>query len=196
MDYVTYILERLALARQEFPGAWVMVEQELDLSADVPGSFGTADCVILAEPVLEVIDFKYGFNLVHAEGNPQLRFYALGAFRAYWMLYDFTQVRATIFQPRRGAVLSETITTHALEAWAREVIQPAAVKALAGEGEYWAGPWCQYCKAKNVCRARADAQLELAKFEFAKPDTLTNEEIADILTQIPALTKWAGDVQS
>ncbi|MBM7051019.1 DUF2800 domain-containing protein [Rothia sp. ZJ1223] len=195
-DYVTYVLERLALARQEFPGARVMVEQELDLSADVAGSFGTADCIILSQPVLEVIDFKYGFNPVQAEGNPQLRLYALGAFRAYGMLYDFTHVRATIFQPRRGAVLSETITTQALEQWAVEVIQPAAVKALAGEGEYRAGEWCGYCKAKNVCRARAEAQLELAKFEFAKPDTLTTEEIAGILTQIPALTKWAGDIQS
>ncbi|MCD4549143.1 DUF2800 domain-containing protein [Schaalia sp. lx-260] len=195
-DYVAYVLERLALARQEFPGARVMVEQELDLSADVAGSFGTADCIILGQPVLEVIDFKYGFNPVQAEGNPQLRLYALGAFRAYGMLYDFTQVRATIFQPRRGAVLSETIATGALEAWAREVIQPAAVKALAGEGEYQAGEWCGYCKAKNVCRARAEAQLELAKFEFAKPDTLTTEEIAGILSRIPALTKWAGDIQS
>lgn len=195
-DYVTYVLERLAIARQEFPSARAMVEQELDLSSDVAGSFGTADCIILAEPLLEVIDFKYGFNPVQAESNPQLRLYALGAFRAYGMLYDFTHVRVTIFQPRRGAVLSETITTDALEAWARDVIRPAAVKALAGEGEYKAGPWCQYCKAKNVCRARADAQLELAKFEFAKPDTLTNKEIADILTRIPALTKWAGEIQS
>lgn len=38
--------------------------------------------------------------------------------------------------------------------------------ALLGSGEFKAGNWCRFCKARNQCRARAEQFLELAKMEL------------------------------
>ncbi len=56
-----------------------MVEQRLDFSNYVKDGFGTGDLVIVADDVLQVIDFKYGKGVtVSAELNPQMMLYALG----------------------------------------------------------------------------------------------------------------------
>ena len=46
------------------------------------------------------------------------------------------------------------------------------------------------------CRARAEAKLQLAKYEFAMPPLLTDAEIEDILSRLPGLTKWAGEIEA
>ena len=56
--------------------------------------------------------------------------------------------------------------------------------------------WCRWCPAKAVCRTRAEKQLELAAYEFRKPDLLTVDEIGDILARADELQKWAADVQA
>ncbi|MBR7084809.1 MAG: DUF2800 domain-containing protein, partial [Oscillospiraceae bacterium] len=63
-SYLQYITEETA----KYHNPAVMVEQKLDFSAYVPDGFGTGDCIIIADEVLTVIDFKYGKNvLVSAE---------------------------------------------------------------------------------------------------------------------------------
>ena len=55
-----------------------MEEQQLDKSRKVHDGFGTGDCIIVADDVLTVIDFKYGKGVaVEAEHNPQMMRYAL-----------------------------------------------------------------------------------------------------------------------
>ena len=68
--------------------------------------------------------------------------------------------------------------------------------AYQGEGDYVPGPWCTFCKAAVKCRARAEAKLQLAKYEFAMPPLLTDAEIEDILSRLPGLTKWAGEIEA
>ena len=59
-DYVAFIQERLREARKTCADPQVLIEQRLDYSYLVPGGFGTGDCVIIAEPALQIIDLKYG----------------------------------------------------------------------------------------------------------------------------------------
>ena len=49
---------------------------------------------------------------------------------------------------------------------------------------------------QNTCRTRAEKNLELAKREFAPPPQLSDAEIAQVLTKLPELKKWASDVES
>src|SRR5699024_10347885 len=44
------------------------------------------------------------------------------------------------------------------------------------------------------CRARAEENLKVAKFEFNKPPLLTDEEIAEILLHVNDLSKWANEI--
>lgn len=195
-DYVSYVLEQYEQAKQATPGAVIYIEQHLDFSHVVPGGFGTGDCLIVADGTLHVIDLKYGLGvLVEAEWNPQMMLYAIGALALFDALYDIEQVALTVFQPRRENVSTWTISVTELNKWAEQTLKPAAELAANGEGEFCAGTWCQFCRIASTCRARAEANLELAKFEFAPPAELSADEVADVLAQIPGLTRWASDVQ-
>lgn len=196
-DYVAYVQEHISLAEQSCGDPQVLIEQRLDFSHIVPGGFGTGDCVIIAEPVLQIIDLKYGQGvLVEAANNPQLMLYALGALHAFGSLYDIETVAVTIYQPRRGNVDTWEISVAELEQWAETEVKPKAELASAGEGEFCPGSWCQFCKIAPTCRARAEANLQLAKLEFAPPAELSDVEIADVLTRIPQLKTWAADVEA
>ena len=196
-DYVAFVQEHISIARETCGDPQVLIEQRLDFSHIVPGGFGTGDAVIIAEPTLQIIDLKYGQGvLVEAEQNPQLMLYALGALHAFGSLYDIETVEVTIFQPRRSNVNTWSITVAELEAWAEAEVKPKAELAAAGEGEFCPGSWCQFCKITPTCRARAEANLQLAKLEFAPPAELTDVEIADVLTRIPQLKTWASDVEA
>lgn len=196
-DYVSFVQEHISIAQETCGDPQVLIEQRLDFSHIVPGSFGTGDCVIIAEPTLQIIDLKYGQGvLVEAERNPQLMLYALGALHAFGSLYDIEQVAVTIFQPRRSNVDTWEISVAELEQWAETEVKPKAELASAGEGEFCPGSWCQFCKIAPTCRARAEANLALAKHEFAPPAELTDAEIADVLTRIPQLKTWASDVEA
>lgn len=195
--YRDYVLEQLTQERQTCPDAQVFIETRLDLTAYVPGSFGTCDCLIVSDDKLHIIDFKYGQGvLVEAEENPQMKLYALGALDIYDGLYGFKEVAMTIFQPRRENVSTWTETVKELRRWAEEELKPKAELADAGEGEFCSGDWCLFCKAAVKCRARAQAKLELAKQEFLLPPIITDEEIEDILPRLPDLTKWANDIMA
>jgi len=193
--YVAFVMETLAEAKTVCKNPLVLIEQRLDFSCYVPDGFGTGDCLIVSDKTLHIIDFKYGQGvLVDAEDNPQMMLYALGALRLFDFLYDIEEVAMTIFQPRRENVSTWTITTDQLMSWANETLKPRAERAFNGEGEYIPGPWCTFCKAAVKCRARANAKLELAKYEFAAPPLLTDAEIEDILSRIEDLTKWANEI--
>lgn len=196
-DYVAYVQEHISIAQETCGDSQVLIEQRLDFSHIVPGGFGTGDCVIIAEPTLQIIDLKYGQGvLVEAAKNPQLMLYALGALHAFGSLYDIERVAVTIYQPRRANVDTWETSVAELEHWAETEVKPKAELAAVGGGEFCPGSWCQFCKIAPMCRARAEANLQLAKLEFAPPAELSDAEIADVLTRIPQLKTWASDVEA
>lgn len=194
--YVDFVLEQLEVAKQSGPDPLVLIEQHLDLRRWVPEGFGTGDCIIVSDDRLHIVDFKYGTGvLVDANNNSQMMLYALGALNLFDALYDIKEVSMTIFQPRRNNVSTWTIPVEQLLLWATKDLMPKAKKAYDGVGAYQAGSWCQFCRAAHRCRARAEANLELARKEFKKPDLLSDDEIADILTKLPDFQKWANQLQ-
>lgn len=193
--YVQFVLEAISEAKQNCADPTVLIEQKLDFSCYVPDGFGTGDCLIVEDKNLHIIDFKYGQGvLVDAEENPQMMLYALGALKLFDCLYDIETVSMSIFQPRRENVSTWTIAVSDLIDWAENTLIPKAELAFKGEGEYIPGAWCQFCKASVKCRARAEAKLELAKFEFAQPPLLSDEEIEEILGKLDDLTKWSNEI--
>lgn len=195
--YVEFVLEQLAEAKKDCKDPLILVEQKLDFSCFVPDGFGTGDCIIIADKTLHIIDLKYGQGiLVEAEGNPQMMLYALGALRLFDSLYDIETVSMTIYQPRRENVSTWSIPVDALMEWTENTLKPKAELAFKGEGEFQPGSWCTFCKAAVKCRARAEAKLQLAQYEFAMPPLLTDEEIEDILVRLDDLTKWANEIQA
>ena len=194
--YVAFVMELVEEAKKTCSDPVILIEQRLDYSRYVAEGFGTGYCVIIADGTLHIVDFKYGRGiLVEAEDNPQMMLYALGALELFDCLYDIDTVSMTIFQPRRGNVSTYTLPKADLYEWADTVLAPTAELAWSGEGEYHCGEWCQFCRAKADCRERANANMELAKYEFKQPPLLTDEEVEDILGRIDELIAWASDIR-
>lgn len=192
--YRDLVLEHLFGAGES---AELMIEQRVDYSLWVPGGWGTSDAVIVSDDTLEIIDLKYGKGIkVDAQGNPQMRLYALGAYAVFGDLYDFDKVRMTICQPRLDHVSTEDMTVQDLLKWADGVVVPAAKETEQPDAHVCAGDWCRWCPGKAICRERAEANLQMAKYDFAKPDLLLPDEIGEILQKADALTAWAADIQA
>lgn len=193
--YTDYCASQLAEAKTANSLAVMEIEQKLDLTDFVPESFGTADCVIINDNLIEVIDLKYGKGVpVYAEWNKQLMLYGLGALQKYDTMYDISEVRLTIVQPRINNISSWQISVEELRKWAEKELMPKAKLAFEGKGELSAGDWCRFCAVRNQCRKLYEQQLEIAKHEFAEPALLTDEEIADIVLRTPKLIEWANSV--
>lgn len=193
--YTDYCADEYASAKLTSDLAIIEIEQRLDLTEFIPDSFGTADCVIIKDDVMQVIDLKYGKGVaVQAEWNKQLMLYGLGALRKYDTMYDIKEVMLTIVQPRLDSISSWQIPVSELTNWAVEELKPKAEMAYAGEGELSPGEWCKFCSVKNKCRALYEQQMEVARYDFANPEFLTDEEIADVVLRAPRLIEWANGI--
>lgn len=193
--YVDVLTEE-ALRYESYP--LVLLEQRVDFSACVPEGFGTADCIMIGGDCLTVCDYKYGQGVpVDAVDNTQMRLYALGALTLPLMMFygsGIRRVRMCIIQPRINIDSAWEITRDELEAWAEEV-KPIARKAFDGEGEFMPGDWCRFCRAKGTCRARSYDYLALEAFGKPEADTISLEELGDILKRGKGLAAWIKDLE-
>ena len=194
--YAAYVVELLESAKQTCSDPVVCIEQKVDFSRWVQDGFGTADCIVIADGVMNIVDYKHGKGVeVSAERNPQMMLYALGALEIFDGIYDIDTVRMTIYQPRKSNISIFEMPKDELLKWAETELTPKAQLAYEGQGEFHCGEWCRFCKAKAECRERAEANLALARYDFEPPALLNDEEIADILGKVDALTAWATDVK-
>lgn len=195
--YATYILELVEKAKETCSDPVIMVEQRVDFSRYVPEGFGTADCIIIADDILNIVDYKHGKGVeVSAEDNPQMKLYALGALELFDCLYDISKVQMTIFQPRLSNISVFVMDKADLLNWANDELTAKAELAFEGKGELCCGEWCKFCKAKSNCKERARVNMEMAQYEFRKSSLLTDKEVVEILSRIDELTSWASDVKN
>ena len=181
----------------------MFVEKQVDYSNYVPDGFGTSDCIIVCGENLHIIDFKYGKGVpVSAEDNPQMKLYALGAVNLYQMFYPIKQIYLSIIQPRLDNISEWKISLEDLLSWG-ESIKSIAQLAYDGKGEFKSGAHCKFCKIASPCRKRAEENLQLAQYEFAKPASTANEgeatlsdsEVGQVLSQAQDLKKWVEDLE-
>lgn len=197
LAYADFVLERYADAKRRNADAMIFLEKKIDLTQYIEEGFGTGDAFIIADETLDFIDLKYGKGVpVSAVENKQMMVYALGALHEFELMFDIKKVRMTIYQPRIDNISEWEISVEDLKAWAASDLVPKAKLAYAGEGEFVPGPHCLFCRAKAVCKANADAQLEVLKHEFRDAVLLTDDEIADILTKADTIEKWLKSVEA
>lgn len=155
----------------------IEIETRLDLSDYIPESFGTADCIIIGDNDLHVIDYKYGLGVeVSALNNPQMMIYALGALSKYgWMYEGITKVHMHIFQPRMHNICESSMSVIQLKEWGESVLVRKAKEAFNGEGEYRVGEWCRFCRGGGACKKRLTEEMN----RFKDMDENPKDNIAD-----------------
>lgn len=155
-----------------------------------PDLGGTADRVRYraADKTLCVTDFKYGAGkYVEAEGNPQLKVYALGAMLS--IDQPVAEVEVKIVQPRfEGAKPVRSWKFRAVDivdfsadliAAAEATRQPDPPRA--------AGAHCTFCQKAKDCPELERKHHALVAADFADLSSVAPEKLATALTDIPLL---------
>lgn len=195
--YRSIVLEKFNEAKTRSKDAQLLVEVRLDFGAFLPDAFGTADAVIIADDLMEVIDFKYGKGVkVDADHNPQMMIYALGALDEFLLDYDIKRVRMTIVQPRIDNLSECGMMVGELTAWRAVTLKPAAEKAFAGVGDQVPGEWCQFCKVRATCSAIAEKARQICNEDFREARLISDEDIPGLLPLLPVLKGWLEDFAS
>lgn len=195
--YCDVVMEKYLSAKERDPSTRLLLEQRLDYSRWVPSGFGTGDCVIVSDSLLEVCDYKHGMGIpVDAVDNPQLRLYGLGAIDKFGQLYDFPAVRMTIIQPRLESVSEETLDRGALLDWAETEVREKAQLAWKGIGDFVPGDHCRFCPAKAVCSARVAEALKLFRYGFETPGLIPDEQVPGILETLDTAEAWIKDFRA
>lgn len=217
-EYMDFLKEAaMSFAQPPF----VTLETRVDFSHYVPEGFGTADCVMIGGNRIVIVDYKNGAGVpVDAENNSQMMLYALGALHTFAPIFGNAIKKAflAIVQPNAGGVKTWETTVDQLHSWAKEVVEPAAKLAFAGEGAFCAGDWCRFCPAKAQCSARAAQMLAVEPLVGARPGAaldrddllaretqkdngqqvpplLTDEEVGDVLIRARELAAWVKDLE-
>lgn len=197
-DYAKFVYKKWTDLKEKTGDASVLVEEKIDFGKWVPNGFGTADCIILADKYMEVVDFKYGKGKrVEATENPQMRLYTLGAYNSFGMVYDVENVTMTIYQPRiANGITSDEITIDALIDWGNFYVKPRAELADKGKGNFAPSEeTCKFCKARATCKARAEEKLKLYDDGF-DARLLTIQEAGALLEKASDIEAWLSDLKA
>lgn len=174
---------------------YLAFEQRVDLGNWIPEGFGTCDSIMICGDTLRITDYKHGKGVpVSAEGNPQMRLYALGALAQYMPVYGdaIKHVVMAIVQPRLSAEPSEDeMSVEELLAWGLKV-KPIARVAYDGPGTFSPGEHCRFCRGKAQCRARAQYYAGLST---DLPPAITDDEVGELLKKAEGLVAWYDDLK-
>ena len=165
---VQVALDYLTKRDEELEGVSVTAESKSDIGRYFGRDdwYGTVDVTLktISPRVVEVIDYKDGFQYVDVNSNSQLIAYAAGKLAPY--LYDANGVpttfaacpvktiRMTIIQPKITANPVRHITMSIDQLWrAAEELAKKAALTDADDSSPVAGDHCQWCQHKTECVA-------------------------------------------
>lgn len=193
-NYVDFIKEK-ALSFPSKP--YIEIEKRVDFSSWVPGGFGTCDCILIHGSTLSIIDLKYGKGVpVSAEKNEQLILYALGAYNAFSLIYDIKKIEMNIVQPRLNNYSSWEVDLTELLLWG-DYFNVQSSKALSGNGELVpSAKACKFCKARNICSARAENNLALESEIHLNPNEIPRDKLFEYISRGEDIAKWVNDLKA
>lgn len=137
----------------------LIVEHRVDLSAWMPGQFGTLDTGVINYRARRatINDLKYGAGVdVQAVENKQLRIYAIGTMDNFDLWDKVDEVELVIDQPRLGGMKHWSVSAEELREFAHEV-KAAALRVDDPDAPFVASEkgcyWCPVKDSKEGCPA-------------------------------------------
>lgn len=197
----TYLADVWSLIDKNAVQTTLLVEHKFHLTDVSEECFGTCDAVAYDRKrnQLFVWDYKHGAGVkVEAEGNPQLLYYALGAYK-HFENEQIDEVILTIVQPRceaeEGPIRRWAVDPLELLAFGDD-LREAVAATKSADAPLADGEWCKFCPVKAHCSRLEGAARALAHDEFGdvtmpEPSTLSPEELARRLDNVAALMTYA-----
>lgn len=207
----------------ELRGATVSVDIEQDVPIEhITGesdATGRVDIVLRiswpdGSTDADVIDAKFGYTEVLAEGNTQGLMYGSGVVEKFSLVDEFRNVTFVIEQPLRTNS-EHTYTVAQINEWVEQNAAKAAKailihkmvgeRALKEEDFAPAEKTCQWCKAKAVCPALKAKVEELIETDFETiqevdhefiAESITIEKLAEVFPHLELLEDWIKAVRA
>lgn len=177
-------------------------------SRDFPMFFGTVDCVLIRTEGLKitrvhVVDLKTGLQPVFPQNNKQGQGYLhlvleeiAEVMPNHVVTYD-VELKFTIVQPRFVDSEGKTVRTATFSN--EDMLKFYADLAMlvddinTGYLRFQSGNHCQFCPRKPTCpKLREEA---LAMLDAPTPDTLTPEQLAEVLDKASAIRSYIDSVK-
>ena len=207
--YVQFCRGQIASADEHWIEQRVSLAPLAEYEGDVPEDmFGTADFSAYwrKRKRLSISDYKNGKgHAVEVEGNPQLRYYALGKWlRLAAAGYPVREIEVNVVQPRAPhpsgkAIRSEVLSSVDLFDWAADLIE-AARRTQDSNAPRTPGEHCYFCKARGICPEFRAATMEQAKLIFddggdvspavGSPAILSPDELSRVLEAEGRIMAW------
>ncbi len=156
------------------------VEKTVSFGDLIPGAYGTADVIGRRGRTAVIIDWKFGDGVpVHAEGNPQLLFYAAAAARTpglEWVFQGVEKLELVIVQPpyvRRWVTDMDTLENFELN------LVRAVRLSERPDAPLEVGSHCRWCAAKPICPKMTG---EIDRVTQQKLEALSPDQVAQALT--------------
>jgi hypothetical protein len=202
IEAVQVYLDALRQDSTANPSLKLEIEKTFDLSNLHPDLGGTNDALLWEDYGRVILyDYKHGAGYaVDVENNPQLLYYALGAYKST----DCGDIELVIVQPRArhrdGPVRRHRLTAQELLFWANEKLVPAAKATEDPAAPLKSGDWCRFCRARATCpellnHAQAVTKSDLKTIPLPPPDALTMDEMVKVLQSKDLLTGWLAAVE-
>ena len=195
LSYIDYVAGIYRGMKEKDAGVVFGIEEKFNMDTIHPQMYGTADfwCYSPGKQELVVVDLKFGVGVeVHAKGNKQAMFYALGVLLG--IQRPVKTVRICIHQPRLplGDKVKESIITVDDLVVFMEELKKAAYLATDGENPPLAtGDHCRFCPAIKKCPA---IQGQVAKVTLN--DVEKFKTIEEKLAVLPVLKNFIKSVES
>lgn len=197
-NYVNYIREIYNDYEANGGVKAFLVEETVSLEGIFPR--GIADCVIVSDMEMAVIDYKNGTGVkVEAIDNEQMMLYALACLKSLpeGVVSGVSIVSMHVFQPNAlgDPVEPDIKTVQELEEWFEGFVKPQAEKAKAGEGEYAPGDACKFCPAKVFCPKLAEIAAEALE-EKPLDGLPSDEKVNEVLKVADLLSDYLSSVKA
>jgi hypothetical protein len=187
--YVDYIKE---ISPEHIWYPEIYIEKRVDFSHIVPGGFGTADAVIVANNTLHIVDLKYGMNNVTAYENTQLLLYAIGMYRELENKDNINTISVHIVQPRTNNFDKWTLSIKEMsffegyfKAKAEEALRNDAPRIPSEDA-------CKWCRANSTCPALYKFAAEVMDI---KNNHIDDEQTKYILDNSNVISNFINSVK-
>lgn len=181
-------------------------EETVDFSNVVPDGFGTLDSAVFIpkQKKLHIFDLKYGQGVVvDAFENTQGQMYGIGYLNEYGFLEDIETIEIHIVQPRVNNYSSWEISVKDLKTFSKWVKERAELALSADAPRVPGEKQCQWCRAKNDCKALLKFTQNVLKCDFdntddpfAEEQTLTDEDRKVIIDNKKLITDFMNSIES
>ena len=156
---------------------------------------------------LHVFDLKYGKGMfVSVIDNSQMKLYGIGAFDNLLdrrLRTDLIDLMLHVVQPRMNNIASWVFKKRDLELFRVEASGRFRIANNAQERTFVAGEHCWFCDRKPRCRTLKESiyksvidDPDADAFDaFKNPDSMNNEELAQLHPMLSFIGAWASNVR-